>query len=146
MGRQRFKGSSMLRKLGAPGLFRLNLALMVFVNHTTRLSLGSAAVYIFFILSGFWISTMWTKRYSRTRSAYVTYLVSRSWRLLPVFILCSLITWAMLFCRGALPNLTDSVFHEAFSNTLILGYGSLFYQANVPAWSLDIEMSCTRFG
>ena len=61
----------------------------------------------------------------------------------PVFALCSGITWALLWWRGGAPEIAGSIggmFHQLFSNVLILGYNSLSYQANVPGWSLDMEM------
>src|SRR5579863_217672 len=79
-----------------PGAFRLFLALMVFVNHFSSLDWGGAAVYAFFVLSGFWIETMWTERYRHCRRPYLTYMVSRVWRLAPVMVLVSLITLALL--------------------------------------------------
>jgi peptidoglycan/LPS O-acetylase OafA/YrhL len=127
-------------RFAAPGLFRLALALLVFVHHVSRLNIGSAAVYIFFVLSGYWICTMWTVRYSKTRASYLTYLISRTWRLLPVFMLCSAITWVVLFSIGSIPNNIGSWFHQATSNLLLLGYNGLSFKPNVPSWSLDIEM------
>ncbi len=41
--------------MGGPGYFRLFLAALVFLHHSSRLHLGTFAVYIFFILSGYWI-------------------------------------------------------------------------------------------
>jgi hypothetical protein len=42
----------MLKKITGPGLFRLFLALLVYVNHATRLQVGIGAVMVFFCLSG----------------------------------------------------------------------------------------------
>ena len=122
-----------------PGFFRLALALIVFIDHATRLNLGTSAVLIFFMLSGYWICTMWTVRYSKARIPYLTYLVSRLWRLLPVFILCAVITWTLLALDGLVPPQVNWV-HEAVSNLLIIGYSSLAFQPDGPAWSLDIEV------
>jgi peptidoglycan/LPS O-acetylase OafA/YrhL len=128
---------NIFRFCAAPGLFRLLLALIVFVHHTTRLGIGQAAVFIFFILSGFWISTMWIHRYSKTKNAYITYIISRIWRLLPVFVLCSAISWGMLLYRDSIPHFTESFVRQLVSNIFIFGYSSLLFQANVPAWSLE---------
>lgn len=128
----------MLNILTGPGLFRLALALLVFVNHVSALALGGAAVFIFFILSGYWICTIWTAYYSKTHEPYVTYLVSRGWRLLPTFILCSAIAWMLLLLNGDVPPQINWP-HQAISNLLFFGYNSLSFQPNGPAWSLDIE-------
>jgi peptidoglycan/LPS O-acetylase OafA/YrhL len=127
-------------KLASPGALRMALAFAVFVHHTTKFNLGMSAVLIFFVLSGYWVATMWTKTYSRTSWAYFTFLVSRLWRVVPVFALCSAVAWTLLWWRGAAPEHAGGLIPQLFSNVLILGYNSLSYQANVPGWSLDMEM------
>jgi peptidoglycan/LPS O-acetylase OafA/YrhL len=127
-------------KIAAPGALRMALALAVFVHHTTKFNLGMSAVLIFFVLSGYWVAAMWRKTYSKTNWAYFTFLVSRVWRIVPVFALCSAIAWGLLLSRGDAPTLGGGFVRQLFSNVMILGYNSLPYQANVPGWSLDMEM------
>lgn len=127
-------------KVASPGAFRLALAFAVFVHHTTDFNVGMAAVLVFFILSGYWVAAMWARVYSKTYSAYYTYIVSRIWRIVPVFALCSVISWALLAWRSVAPGSVGSLAHQVFSNVLILGYNSLPFQANIPAWSLDMEI------
>jgi peptidoglycan/LPS O-acetylase OafA/YrhL len=127
-------------KFASPGALRMTLALAVFLHHTTKFNLGMAAVLIFFVLSGYWVATMWTKTYSKTTWSYFTFLVSRMWRVTPVFALCSAIAWALLWWRGDAPENVGGLIHQLFSNVMILGYNSLSYQANVPGWSLDMEI------
>jgi peptidoglycan/LPS O-acetylase OafA/YrhL len=123
-----------------PGFFRFMLAALVYVYHVSRLGIGRSAVYVFFTLSGYWICTMWIKRYQDNRNGYWIFLCSRFWRLAPVFILCSIITWLLLVVT---PNyIPDKVnwMHQYFSNVMIVGYDMLSFQPNGPAWSLDIEL------
>lgn len=127
-------------KFAAPGALRMALAFAVFVHHTTDFNLGMAAVLIFFVLSGYWVAAMWTSAYSKTSLPYFTYLVSRVWRVAPVFALCSAIAWALLFWRGDAPENVGGLLRQIFSNVFILGYNSLPFQANLPGWSLDIEL------
>ncbi len=127
-------------KFASPGALRMALAFAVFVHHTTKFNLGMSAVLIFFVLSGYWVATMWTKTYSKTSLAYLTFLISRFWRVGPVFALCSAIAWALLWWRGVAPEDAGGLMRQIFSNVMILGYNSLSYQANVPGWSLDMEM------
>lgn len=127
-------------KIASPGALRLILAFAVFVHHTTSFNLGMSAVLIFFVLSGYWVAAMWKNTYSKTTSAYFTYLVSRVWRIAPVFALCSAIAWALLIWRGDAPVAFGGLMRQLFSNILILGYSSLPFQANLPGWSLDIEL------
>src|SRR5215469_4872256 len=121
-----------------PGVFRLSLALLVFLNHTSRVDLGFSAVLIFFLLSGYWIFSMWTTRYSKARQPYATFFVSRMWRLLPAFLLCSAIAWSLAILNDEVPPLGNWLY-QLVPNLIIIGYG-LDWQPNVPAWSLDIEV------
>ncbi|WP_245300195.1 acyltransferase family protein [Methylocystis bryophila] len=116
------------------------LALSVFLHHTTSYNIGMSAVLIFFVLSGYWVATMWAATYSKTRAPYLTFVVSRFWRIAPVFALCSVITWGLLYWRGEAPAVIGSHARQVFSNLFILGYNSLPFQANVPGWSLDMEL------
>lgn len=125
-----------------PGAFRLFLAMIVFVHHFSSFAMGAYAVYVFFVLSGFWLHTMWTERYSHTRRPYLTYMTSRVWRLAPVMVLVSALTIPLLLAMGipASEVLKDNPFHLAFSSTFLLGYTLLEYAPVGSAWSLDIEM------
>jgi peptidoglycan/LPS O-acetylase OafA/YrhL len=124
-----------------PGAFRLFLALLVFAHHLSSFDFGLYAVYVFFVLSGFWLHTMWVERYRLTRNPYGTYLVSRAWRLAPVMVLVSAITIVILLALGVR---TDELFarplHLAVSSLVLLGYAQLPYAPVGPAWSLDVEM------
>ena len=86
---------------------------------------------------------MWAKRYSTSRRPYFTYLISRLWRLLPIFLLADLLTLAVDRLIKAPITQATSIFdklHFAVAHTLILGYTSLYVLPLVPAWSLDLEM------
>jgi peptidoglycan/LPS O-acetylase OafA/YrhL len=126
-----------------PGAFRLTLASLVFIHHLTRLSIGSAAVNVFFVLSGYWVSMMWRDRYRHTHGPLVTYAVSRAWRLLPVFLISVAITAiGYRILDRSLVDLAeyDGPTHFLFSNAFILGYQSLRERLVTPAWSLDVEV------
>lgn len=125
-----------------PGVFRLFLATLVFVVHFSSLALGAYAVFVFFILSGVWVQRMWTARYRQTRLPYLTFMVSRLWRLAPVMLLVSGFTLVVMAALGLpLDGLRrDGVPHLLFSTTFLLGYYTLPFQPVGSAWSLDIEM------
>lgn len=131
------------KAIKAPGMFRILLATIVFASHSSRFGFGSAAVDVFFVLSGFWIYQMWVARYATTKHSYLTYLISRSWRLLPVFLLASA---TILSVNRWLTSSTIPVgdaghrIHFVLSHILILGYNSLPVGPLGPAWSLDFEM------
>jgi peptidoglycan/LPS O-acetylase OafA/YrhL len=125
--------------LSGPGFYRFALALIVFIHHLSRFSLGSTAVYIFFSLSGFWVCAIWHQRYSQTVQPYLTFIISRSWRLIPSFVVCSVLAWCVAYKTGVIPRGLDWT-HQILSGIFILGYDSLQFRPNVPGWSLDIEM------
>lgn len=122
-----------------PGLFRLILSYLVLLHHSTPLRLGEWAVYVFFVLSGFWICRMWRRRYAHTHHPYLTFAVSRWWRLAPVFVVCTFLGVASsFFLHGG------DVSHHC-GNLLwwlrqFLIVGSAAVTELPTAWSLDIEM------
>src|ERR1017187_6680647 len=112
-------------KILKPGAYRLFLALMVLVSHSSRFDLGPWAVFSFFVLSGYWIYRMWDEKYSRIEGGVIAFYKSRFWRLFPVFWMANLLlitTNALFGIRGAYGILAKSTFHTIFSNLLILGY------------------------
>jgi peptidoglycan/LPS O-acetylase OafA/YrhL len=121
-----------------PGAFRLFLACVVMVHHAFPFRAGSWAVDVFFILSGYWITQMWDDRYSRARASYFTFLVSRWWRLAPVFAVCTILgLCSAMLLQGSIPVHTDPIWW--FRQLLIAG--STNAGRILPlTWSLDVEM------
>lgn len=152
MGRSASASASQVSPLGSvparmlrvsePGALRLWLALMVVVHHFTRFEFGKAPVLVFFALSGFWIQRVWKARYSKTRYPWATFVVSRWWRLAPIMLAGSILTFATLYAVGD-PKLQQAAAHplrQAFSSVFFLGYAGMDVRPLGPAWSLDIEM------
>ncbi|WP_081055085.1 acyltransferase family protein [Burkholderia vietnamiensis] len=128
----------------SPGAFRFLLATIVVASHFTSANIGVAAVYLFFALSGYWVSEMWSKKYSATRSPYITYIVSRVWRIAPVFLLCSMLA---LFLLLRAPSIVVPAIpfdpiepNSIIPSFILLGYSALHAGPLGPAWSLDVEM------
>ncbi len=136
-----------IMKIG-PGAFRLILALIVVGFHLSRyVFIGNAAVYAFFILSGYWVSKMYEEKYISVKRGIGIYLVSRMWRIYPIYWLalgCSmLINYALYGSRYwdkiATYHTLEQV-HFGLSNFTLLGYCQTTPKFLSPAWSLDIEM------
>jgi peptidoglycan/LPS O-acetylase OafA/YrhL len=128
-----------------PGLFRLLLATVVVAYHYSSLALGHAAVYLFFVLSGYWVYRMWEDKYCRTRNPYLTFVTSRIWRLAPVFLLCSALASSVflllpLLIKPAIPVLSIKLNWGMLPSVILLGYNTASFHPLLPAWSLDIEM------
>jgi peptidoglycan/LPS O-acetylase OafA/YrhL len=122
----------------SPGLFRLFLASIVVVQHFSRIALGTMAVYVFFMLSGYWVSRMWMTKYALMPTPYRTFILSRLGRLLPVFLLVTVVMILMRWYAGSLLALS---WWENVSTWVLLGYASISGGGYlIPAWSLDLEM------
>src|SRR5579864_3932671 len=131
----------------APGAFRLVLAVTVFVGHVLPISVGAAAVHLFFALSGYWIYQMWHAEYASLERPYSTFVVSRAWRLLPVFY-ATLAALALcifpldIFAFQFPADLSWKSVNFYVSHVALLGYAQLREPENaIPTvWSLDVEL------
>lgn len=132
----------------SPGLVRLLLASVVILFHITKfVFLGSFAVFCFFILSGYWVTFMYEKKYSRLESSLKVFYISRAWRLFPILWLFTIIT--VLFNFIYKPTFFTNFISQDNLETIRMWVSNLFLlglnQTNtpkllVPAWSLDIEI------
>lgn len=131
-----------------PGAFRLVLACTVFGGHLLPVSLGAAAVDLFFALSGYWIYRMWHAEYASLDRAYVTFLISRIWRLLPVFYATVAVAALCIHPLGILAfplpiGWSWASINFYVSHLVLLGYAQLLGGPNVlipTVWSLDVEL------
>ncbi|MGP8443120.1 acyltransferase family protein [Burkholderia vietnamiensis] len=128
----------------SPGAFRFLLATIVVASHFTSANIGVASVYLFFALSGYWVSEMWSKKYSGTRSPYATYIASRIWRIAPVFLICSMLALFLLLKAPSIiaPAIPFEPIEQnaILPSFILLGYSALHAAPLGPAWSLDVEM------
>jgi peptidoglycan/LPS O-acetylase OafA/YrhL len=127
------------------GFFRLILASLVVLHHCSPLRLGGWAVYAFFILSGYWICRLWNRRYVHTRNPLLTFLVSRWWRLAPVFLLCTLLGEASNFLLGAGIALHLASSPSWWLRQLLIAGSNGAGTDLPPTWSLDVEMQFYLF-
>ncbi len=124
----------------SPGLFRFLLSFVVVFHHSFPIRLGSWAVAMFFVLSGYWISKLWREKYSRTPSPYTTFLISRWLRLAPLFVAVQLIA-ILVYASGILSVQTAFLEDMRWWITQPIVAGSTqFGRLLPPAWSLDVEM------
>ena len=127
-----------------PGLLRFILASAVILYHLSKsIFLGYFAVGCFFILSGYWISLMFDKKYSKKQASLKVYYISRFWRLIPVFYIFSILGIVVnLFTHSHLFLHLDKYQKASVivSNVIMLGYANIKAKILVPAWSLDVEM------
>lgn len=132
----------------SPGFFRLFLALIVMVYHTVDfLTIGHAAVYIFFVLSGYWIFKMYHEKYTNYVNSYRTYLRSRLLRIYPMY--WSILLFSIVISSVYWKNIKGNIFYWSEGNigsTIINNIVLLFRGIRKDflyihtAWSLDIEL------
>jgi len=131
-----------MKKLLSPGIFRFFLALTVVLHHLWVISLGAWAVYVFFILSGYWIAEVWVNKYSQQPHPYLHFISNRYARLAPVYLVCFFIAAAVLHFSttdypGLLEHLRDPVWWIKLA-TIILAATHATYLP--PLWSIVVEM------
>jgi peptidoglycan/LPS O-acetylase OafA/YrhL len=114
-----------------PGAFRLFLALLVFVSHTSRLKVGTTAVLVFLMLSGYWVSRIYLAgRYQGAGP----FLIGRLLRLWPIVITCTLVAAGLQLAVG------DRLIGSFWSTIFFLGIASRRNDVIGTTWSLDIEL------
>ncbi len=109
-------------------MFRLMLAGMVVVSHASRFQTGRAAVILFFVLSGFWVSDLWLRKEGKGGSLSHFYL-NRVLRIWPFYLAVALpVAWYF----GQNLGLTSII---------LLGVASFGSDGGIGVeWSLDIEL------
>jgi peptidoglycan/LPS O-acetylase OafA/YrhL len=129
------------RRFG-PGAFRLFLASVVVLQHASLLALGAWAVFVFFILSGYWVTAMWEESYQRCRAPYLTFMVSRYWRLLPIYLACHGFMFALYWFRSPFwPEMLEHWGNPAWAARVLLILTSSLQPTSIPpTWSLDVEV------
>lgn len=101
------------------------LAALVVLEHAGYGIFGGFAVYTFFIVSGYWIALKWRTEYADLRWPYVTFTLSRFWRLFPAFVITAAVTAYMLdrYEIELFYFFDNPVLRQAWS----LGYEARFY-------------------
>ncbi len=117
-----------------PGFFRVFLALAVCVSHLSRLNIGGTAVFVFFMLSGYWTIRMYQEKYSRLPNPRTTFWIARFLRIWILYITC--LTLAMLVFWLCLDR-----YDPAFWYGLpLLGVATHHNDILGVSWSLDLEV------
>jgi peptidoglycan/LPS O-acetylase OafA/YrhL len=130
-----------------PGLIRFILAFLVVVSHFSDFfMLGKYAVCGFFVLSGYWISLMYDKKYSLKVNKIVVFYISRLWRIFPMFYFFSIL--GLIVTLKFYPDFPSVILSLEFwpkisaiaSNLFILGNAFPAHRILGPSWSLEVEI------
>lgn len=122
-----------------PGVFRLILANFVVASHLSKWNLGEPAVFVFFILSGFWVSQMYLRKYSRYEHPLRSFYLSRFLRVWPVYAVA--VTLSIL----VIGYISGGYNHSLWASLPLFGVASHKYDALQIAWALDIELQFYLF-
>lgn len=122
------------------GVFRLFLASIVFISHSTNVNIGRAALPVFFFLSGHLIYIIYKKKYLNKNNPIINFYLSRILRIFPIFILITI----LFFLLNYFLNL-DHISEEKIRwlpNYIIIGFNffNIEHALIRPAWSLEIEL------
>lgn len=115
-----------------PGAFRVFLACLVVMHHSTAIRYGKFAVYAFFILSGYWVLKLYREHYEHTPWGVAFFWLARLWRIFPCFAVCT-----TLYLVAYRPHLTVV---ETVRSFYLLFYNIYSTHLLPPAWSLDVEL------
>lgn len=132
------------------GYFRFILALIVCSNHLSSFGgAGRYAVFSFYILSGFLMTTILNEKYGLSPSGIGRYALNRLLRIYPIYLLALSLAIASLFYFNnessvsieptfTLP--TDSL--SWVKNILLIGMNFMHMERVIPpAWTLYVEVS-----
>lgn len=130
------------------GIFRCLLALMVVIQHLGGAhTLGSYAVFGFYILSGYLMTSIMHKQYGYSAKGMGRYALNRFLRIYPMYFLSICITLVLLFVWG---NSSLSAFHDCVylpqTSTEILRNIFMFFSVTdcprltPPSWALAVEV------
>ncbi|GHF06642.1 hypothetical protein GCM10016455_29770 [Aliiroseovarius zhejiangensis] len=117
-----------------PGFFRLVLACFVMVSHVSALNVGEPAVFVFFMLSGYWVSLMYLHKYAHHPRPLQVFYLSRFLRVWPPYaaaVVLSILTTGIL--TGTAPT-------QFLPGIALFGVASTGLDALNVSWALDIEM------
>lgn len=120
-------------KAFGPGLFRVLLAALVVLSHLSNAEIGRPAVFVFFMLSGYWVLRMYDCKYSRETTIPVFYL-SRFLRIWLAFSIAFLGVW-LLTQTGLQPRPVSML-----SGLAVFGIATTHQDVLGTSWSLDIEL------
>lgn len=126
-------------------ILRFSLALIVFLFHFFVPLPGYQAVMVFFVLSGYFISSTVLKAITGNRWSWSDYLVKRIIRLWVVLIPCLVLTYIWAKAQFVLFGINETIFQSLnwknFLGNIFFLQGVLVneYGLNGPLWSLSYE-------
>jgi len=125
-----------------PGAVRMLLALTVVFYHISKfVFIGSFAVHVFFILSGYWVSKMYYEKYVHMDKTLFKFYSSRVFRIFPLYLFVSFITYTvkLIIDNSFIEVIINYTLSDWLSILMLFGFDNKSLLLG-PAWSLDIEL------
>lgn len=119
-----------------PGAFRFLLAAFVLASHLSRYEVGRPAVFVFFMLSGYWVMKMYAEKYQPRTTLGVFYLS----RLMRIWVPYSIVFLLVFLIYRAVPVPGTDQPDSYLWGVLMLGVASTHLDVLGTSWSLDIEL------
>ena len=116
-----------------PGKFRVLLAVLVVFSHLSYVEIGRPAVFVFFMLSGYWVLRMYQQKYAPSSPVWVFY-VSRFMRIWLAFATAFVLAF-LIFASFSTPKSVGML-----AGLPLLGIATTKRDVLGTAWSLDIEL------
>ena len=116
-----------------PGKFRVLLAVLVVFSHLSFVEIGRPAVFVFFMLSGYWVLRMYQQKYASSGPLWIFYL-SRFMRVWPAFATAFILAFLM-FALFSAPKPVGML-----GGLPLLGIATTKRDVLGTSWSLDIEL------
>lgn len=122
-----------------PGFFRLVLAGFVMLSHISALNVGEPAVFVFFMLSGYWVSLMYLNKYAHHPQPLRVFYLSRFLRVWPSY------AAAVVLSILATGLVTGNTPYQLLAGLPLFGVASHGLDALNVSWALDIELQFYLF-
>lgn len=124
---------TLFRQISGPGHFRVLLAALVVVSHMSSVEIGRPAVFVFFMLSGYWVLRMYEQKYRPAAPVWVFYLsrIMRVWLAFATAFLAVFLLYALS---------SDPRPPETLAGLSLFGLASTGQDVLGTSWSLDIEV------
>lgn len=130
------------------GTFRFILTLIVIICHVAPnwVFIGQFALICFFMLSGYWITRLYDREYTRAQHPVSVFYRSRLWRVAPMLLFFTILSGVVhyFFEPGIFEQVAQyNTAHKIkfwFTHLFTLGLGLEFPRLLPPAWSMDVEL------
>ncbi|MEQ9395890.1 acyltransferase family protein [Haliea sp.] len=130
------------------GIYRTALALLVVLQHLGEVpSIGTYAVFGFYVLSGYLMTAIMHQNYGFSLGGIFKYAVNRGLRIYPIYWVACLLTLGLIVVFGSteVSNFHSAMRYPTTANEIIKNIFIIFpdlssARLSPPAWALTVEL------